>query len=425
MSERLSKKFFSNASWIMIGRIFQLGLTFITTMLVTRYLGPTEFGKLTYIYSYVQLFIPVCAMGMNDIIVKELIENKENNDEILGSATLIRIISSLISMFLSVFIVSIFNNNPLYKTIALLQSFSLLFQSFEGIMYYYQSKLLSKKTGIVYALAYILTALFRLCCIYTNKDIKWFAFAMSLDYIMIAVLLISTYLFDNYKFKFSFNCAKKLLSKSFYYAFAGILVVIYGKVTDTLLLGRMINETSVGYYSAAITLCNAWPFILTAIIDSASPIIIDMYKTDKTMFEKRLKQLYAAVFYIGVVVAFLITVLSDLIISILYGKEYMPASMPLKIACWSSGFAYIGVSRTIWIQCENKIHYETIISLFGAIISIVLNYILIKNLGINGAAIALVLTQLLTNFVFLFFVKDLRANAKLILDAIMLKDVLK
>lgn len=425
MSNKMSKRFLTNASWIMVGRFFQLALTFVTTMLVTRYLGPTDYGKLTYIYSYIQLFIPICAMGMNDIIVKELVENKQDNDKILGSATLIRLISSIISMVLSVLIVSVFNDSKLYTTIASLQSLSLLFQSFEGIMYYYQSRLLSKKTGIVYAVSYILTALFRLYCIYTNKDIRWFGFAMSLDFVVLAVLLLGIYYFDNNKLSVSISYMKRLLSKSYHYIFAGIMVVLYGKVTDTMLLGRMINETSVGYYSAAVTLCNAWPFILTAIIDSASPIIIDLYSNNKQQFYKRLKQLYASIFYVGVVVALFITLLSDLIITILYGKDYMPASLPLKIACWSTAFAYIGVSRTIWIQCENKVRYETLISFLGAITSIVLNYFLIRQFGINGAAIALVLTQMLTNFIFLFFIRDLRENAKLILDAIMLKDVLK
>ena len=184
-----NKKIVTNASWIMVGRMFQLGLTFITTMLVTRYLGPTEFGKLNYVFSYIQLFIPLCTMGMNDIVVKQLVDNKDKNNEILGSMIVIRLISSTISMICSVLLVSALNNNGDYRSIAILQSFSLLFQSFDCIMYFYQSKLLSKKSGTVYALAYILSSVFRIVGIVLKKDIKWFAFAMSLDYIMVAVLL--------------------------------------------------------------------------------------------------------------------------------------------------------------------------------------------------------------------------------------------
>ena len=420
-----NNRFAINASWIMIGRVVQLGLTFITTMLVTRYLGPTEYGKLTYVFSYIQFFIPICTVGMNDIVVKELVDNKDKNDEILGTMISIRLLFSLVSMICSVLLVKTLNNTPIYVTIAFLQSFSLLFQCFDSIMYFYQSRMMAQKSGLAYALAYVISSIFRIVAIILKKDIRWFAFAMSLDYIMLAILLLTAYFKDNNHFRFSIDTAKKLLSKSYYYLIAGILVVIYGKVTDIFLLGKMIDETTVGYYGAVTTLCNAWPFILTAIIDSANPMIISLFNTDKNQFNKRVKQLYASVFYISVIVALMITLLSDLIINILYGPEYLPGSIPMKIFAWSTGFSYIGVARTAWMQCNNKTRYEMNISLFGAIVNVTLNYILIKRFGIIGAATAAVLTQFLTNFIFLFFKKDTRENGRLILDAIMLKDVIK
>lgn len=419
-----NKKLFANASWIMVGRVFQLVLTFVTTMLTARYLGPSENGKLVYVFSYVQLFLPLCALGLNDIIVKELVDNRDKNDEILGTMIVMRSIVSLISMITSMILVGLLNSEPIYRMIALLQSLSLLFQSFDCIMYFYQSRLLSRKSGTAYALAYILASFFRIYAILSKKGILWFAFAQSLDYIMVALLLCIVYFKDKNSLKCSISMAKMLLRKSYHYILAGLMVVIYGKVTDTLLLGKMINETMVGYYSAGTTLCNAWPFVLTAIIDSFSPVIIDSFKVNKEVFYKKLKQLYAMIFYISVVVAIGITLLSDLAISIIYGAEYAPAAVPMKIYAWSTAFSYLGVSRTIWMQCNNKTKYEVHIALFGAITSVVLNFLLIRSFGIIGAAIAAVLTQLLTNFIFLFTMKETRENAKLILDAILLKGVL-
>ena len=266
---------FLNSFWIIIGRIFQVGLTFITTMLVTRYLGPQKYGSLTYVYSYIQFFIPLCALGLNDIAFKELSENR--NTETVGTMIILRMVISFLSILSSVCLVSLFNNNHEFVKIAFLQSFSLLFQSFESIMYFYQSKQLSKKIGIIYIIAYIVTALLRMVFIFTGKNIYYFAAAMTLDFAMVAVLLVYVYYRDGNHIRFSIKEAKRLLSRSRYYIFAGLMIVLYGKVTDTFLLGKMIDETTVGYYTAATSLCNAWPFILTAIIDSSSPIIINLY----------------------------------------------------------------------------------------------------------------------------------------------------
>ena len=419
-----NKRILANASWIMIGRFFQLALTFVTTMLVTRYLGPTESGKLTYVYSYVQLLLPLCTLGMNDIVVKELVDHREKNDEILGTMIVLRLIVSLLSMLCSVALVSHFNDGEAYRIIAFLQSFSLLFQSFDGIMYFYQSKLLSRKTGTIHAVSYLLTSIFRIYAIFSRQNIYYFAFATSLDFIVVAILLLGVYFRDSNRLRFSVSMAKTLLSKSSYYIFAGLLVVIYGKVTDTLLLGKMVSETSVGYYSAGTMLCNAWPFVLTAVIDSLSPIIIDAYGRDREEFRQRLKQLYALIFYIANFVAIMIALLGELAIIIIYGREFAPAAAPMKIYAWSTAFSYIGVARSIWMQCENKTKYETLISLFGAVCNIALNFLLISRYEIIGAAIAAVATQFLTNFIFLFAVKDIRENAKLILSAILLNGVI-
>lgn len=408
----------------MLGRVVQLGLTFISTMLVARYLGPSENGRMLYAYSYIQLFIPLCAAGMNDIVVKELVDNRDENDEILGSMIGIRLFFSIISMIASVSLVTFFNQDGDYTAVALLQCFALMFQSFESIMYFFQAHLLSRKSGITIALAFIITTIYRISGIMIGKDILWFAFAYSLDYIVMAVIYLYIYFRDGHRFRFSFAMARRLLSKSYYYIFAGILVVIYGKVTDTILLGRMVDDAAVGYYGAATTLCNAWPFILVAIIDSASPMIIDLYGSDKDAFYHKLKQLYAAIFYISMIVGILMCLLARLVIMILYGQEYLPAVLPLRIVVWNSAFSYFGVSRTIWMQCRNRTRYEIYISLFGAVINILLNYLLIGRYGIVGAAIANTLTQFLTNFVFIYLMKQTRENAKLILDAVMLKGVL-
>ena len=418
-----NNKLVSNASWIMVGRVFQLVLTFVTTMLVTRYLGPDEYGKITYVNSYIQLFLPLCTLGMNDIVVKELVDHRDRNDEILGTMIGLRVVSSLISMLCSIVLVTLFNKGDQYLWIAALLSFSLLFQSFDSILYFYQSRLLSKTTGIVYALAYLITSICRIAGIFLKRSIYFFAFAMSLDFMMVAVLLLLAYFKDKQILRFSLPLAKDLLRKSGYYIFAGLLVVIYGKVTDTLLLGKMVSETAVGLYAAGTTLCNAWPFVLTAVIDSMNPVIVDTYKTDKELFKTKVRQLYALVFYISVLAAVGITIFSDLTISILYGAEFEAAALPMRIYCWSTAFSYIGVSRTAWMQCEEKTKYEINISLFGALVNIALNYILISRIGIIGAALAAVLTQLLTNFVFLFVMKETRENAKLILDAILLRGI--
>ncbi|MDO4940313.1 MAG: flippase [Erysipelotrichaceae bacterium] len=423
MERNISSRFAKNASWMLAGRIVQMGLTFITTLYIARYLNPTVYGSITHTYAYVAFFAPISVLGLNEIIVKELIDNKDKNDEIIGTMLVFRIISALLCILVLFAISKIIFDSKTLLILTMLQSISLVFQTFDCITYFYQSKLLAHKTAKINIIAYTLTAIFRIIGLIIKRDVKWFAFAVSLDYIVIAAMLLFIYFKDGHKLKFSLDTGKLLLKRSWHYLFANILIAIYTEA-DKVILGNMLNDTAVGLYSAATQLCNAWPVVLVAIIDSASPIIIELYGTDKKAFKKKLKQLYASIFYIGLVAAIMITLLSDLIINIVYGSSYADASILLKICSWNSIFAYFGVSRKIWMQCENKLQHEKTIALVGVISNIVLNIVLIKAFGVVGAAIALTLTQFITNFVTVFVIKETRDNAKLIVEAVSLKDVL-
>ena len=422
MNRLLKNRFAVNTSWIVIGRAFQIGITFLVTMFVARHLGPEEYGVIGYTYSYIVIFSSFATLGMNDIIVKELVDKNNDKSEVLGTVVGLRIISSLLSVVVINLIVIIMNSSPKIRIVAFLQSLSLIFQVFDSINYYYHANMLSKKTAIINILGYSLSSVFRIYGLFTNKDVRWFAFAVSLDFLLISAMLLFVYLKDGNRLQFSKELGEKLLKKSYNYIFAGLMIGLYGKA-DTLLLGLMVDQRNVGLYGPATTICNAWPFLLQAIIDSSSPIIINKYSTDRKEFEKKLKQLYASIFYLSLAVSIFILIFSKQIVYIIFGAQYLESQLPLKIVSFSTAFSYFGVSRSIWMQCENKIRYEKVLYFFGAISNVVLNLVLIKLFGIAGAALALTLTQFLTNFVYVYLLKETRENAKLILDAIMLKGV--
>ena len=200
------------------------------------------------------------------------------------------------------------------------------------------------------------------------------------------------------------------------------MVSIYG-YADKFMLKHFLSEADVGYYSTAATVCGMWCFVLSAIIDSVYPSIMEAHKKDGQLFEKRNRQLYAAVFYISVTVSLMICVLARPIILILYGSEYIQAVAPLRVITWYTAFSYLGVARNAWIVSENKGKYLKYIYVSAAVCNVCLNFILIPIWGPTGAAAASLITQILTTFVIPFLVKGLRRNAMLMMGAVLLKDI--
>lgn len=413
-----------NAIWIIGGRVVQMLLSFFVGILTARYLGPGNYGIINYAGAYVTFFTAFCTLGINSVIIKDFVDNPNDQGETIGTALVLRAISSILSAIMIIGIVMVIDKGePITIAVTALCSVALIFQVADTLNYWFQSRYQSKVSSVATLVAYIVTSTYRIFLLIAKKDIRWFAFATSIDYICVAIVLLYAYKKeDGPKFSFSTKKAKELLGASYNYILAGMMVAIYGQ-TDKLMLKQMLDETSVGYYSLASTINNMWVFVLAAIIDSLYPTIIQYAKNDKLMFEKKNRQLYAIIIYISIVVAVGLMVFGNSIVKILYGEAYLPATSPLKIVCWYTVFSYLGMARNAWIVSTNNQRYLKYICGGAALANVVLNYWLIPIGGASGAAMASLVTQISTIVFIPLFIRDMRPNVKLMLDAFLLKNL--
>lgn len=415
-----------NVGWLMSGRIVHMLLSFLISLLTARYLGPNNYGLINYATAYSTFFTAFCTLGINSVIVKNFIDHPSEEGETIGTTLTLRLISSILSVGVIVGIVSIIDaGETITLVVVALYSISLVFQVFDTFNSWFQSKLRSKYYAIATMISYAIASAYRVVLLVLGKSVKWFAVANSVDYCIVAILLFVFYKVNQGpKLSFSIKKAKELLSISCSYILSGVMVAVYG-ATDKLMLKQMLDETVVGYYSLAVSISLMWTFILSSIIDSVKPTIMRYHNENKALYEKTNRMLYAVVFYISVIASIVITVIAPLLISILYGDEYLMAVDPLRIVIWYVAFSYLGVARGAWVVCERKQKYLKYLYLGSAVLNVVLNCLLIPRLGACGAAIATLLTQISTIFVFPIMIRDMRPNVKLIWEAIMLKGIFK
>lgn len=421
----LKNKIVNNAGWLIGEKIAQMVLSFFVGALSARYLGPSNYGLISYANSLMAFFMSLCTLGINSVIVKELIDNPDKQGEALGTSVGLRLISSTLSAFMVISISFVIDYGQ-WETVAVvaISTISLLFHSIDTVNRWFQAQYKSKVIAISAFIAYVITAAYKIILLILQKNVLWFAFATTVDYIALAVVLLIAYKkYNGQRFSFSFRRGKSILSRSYHYILSGLMVSLYGQ-TDKLMLKHMLNEADVGYYATATALCTMWTFVLSAIIDSAYPEIVESYKKDEKLFEKRNRQLYAVVFYVSMFVSLCFLIFGKLAVHILYGAEYYPAVNPLKIVTWYTAFSFLGVARGPWMVCNNKQKYLKYMYVPAIIINVVLNYFTIPYWGASGAAFASLITQIFTSIILPLFIKDLRPNAKLMLEAIILKDVI-
>lgn len=422
----LSNRFLQNTGWMAFAQIYQMVISLFIGVISARYLGPTNYGTINYAASYISFFTIFCALGLEGIVVKEMISKREQEGIILGSGIVMRLIAGVLSMIAVCVIVYFLNpNDSVLLTVTFLQSIILPFNAFHLIDMWYQSKLNSKVSTIIRCISYTLMSLYKIYLLITGKSVEWFAFSTSLDSLLIAIMFMLMYRRNGTrKLKFDNNTSKELLLQSYHLIISTMMAVLYSQM-DRVMIGKMMTQTDVGFYTAAATICNMWVFIPQAFANSARPVIMELKDKDSNMYIRRLKQLIGFIFWIGVLFSMVFTVMSDFIIHVLYGDAYTMAKGPLGILIWSTVFSSLSYPRSIWMICENKQNYTKYILIWGVILNLILNYFGIKYFGIIGAAIATLFTEIMTCIISPMFYKEMRIFNRYLFKSIIGKGILK
>ena len=408
-----------NAGWIIACRIVQAVLALLVTMVSARYLGPANYGLVNYAASVVNFLKPVMQLGLNAILVKELIDRPEEEGVTLGTALIMNVVSAVVCIVCAVSFVSLANPGEKETWIVCgLYSISLIFLALEMIQYWFQAHLLSKYASLTILLAYIVVSAYKLWLLMAGKSIYWFSVSNSLDYMLIAAaLLIIYHKLGGQPLAFSFARGKKMLKKSGHYILSGLMVMVFAQ-TDRIMLKLMMGNEVTGYYSAAVACTTMSNFVFVAIIDSARPTILRSLQKGKGEFERNYTLLNSVVIYLALLQSVVITLLAGWLIRLFYGSGYAASVPILRLAVWYTTFSYIGAVRDVWILAENQQQMLWKVNLSGAVLNVVLNALLIPRYHAMGAAAASLATQIFTNVIIGFVVKPLRENNVLLLKSL-------
>lgn len=417
MSQRSSV--LGNASWIIFSKIVQSILGLIITMLAARYLGPSNYGVINYAASIVAFITPIALLGFDAILVHEIVLKRYREGEIIGSAIGMSFIGSIFCIFGEVsfnFIVS--GNETETVVVCFLYGIILIFQAFGLIQYWFQAQSLSKYSSITMLGAYVITSLYKVILLVVKSNIYWFALSNVLDAAIIAIILIIIYRkITKEKLFFRFSVAKELVGKSKYYILANLMITVCAQI-DKIMLKVFIGDTATGLYSAAVACATMTGFVFSALIDSARPVIFETKKASREKYELNIKCLYSTIIYVSFVQCVLMTLFSGVIIKIIYGTDYIEAASALGLVVWYTTFAYIGSVRGIWLLAEGKQKYVTLVSSFSAIGNVLFNAILIPIMGMKGAALASLISQIFANILIPLYIKDLRHSNLLLINSL-------
>lgn len=402
-----SNKYTTNTLWLLSERLIRLILFFLINILIARYLGPEEFGVLNYVISLVGLLIPISLLGFDVVLVREMVVHKRLKGQLFVTAFCMMIAVSVVVVIIIWIYADIFEKNNLAILIQI-YSLTLLFNPVYVIDYFYQANVMVKYSAIAFFLQSILSAIFKLYLLSVEASLYWFVIALVIDSVLLliffgGILLIRKDL-ANEKLSFNKTVALVLFRRSLPLIFSGLMVTVYMKI-DQVMLMWLVDGSAVGTYAAAVRLSEAWYFVPVGITASLFPMIINC----RNIHEKyimSIQKLMDSLVLLSLGVALIFYVFSDQIINIVYGNEYLPSEAILQVHAWTGIFVSLGLISGKWLVAENLHYYTLYRTLAGATVNIILNYVLIPKYGTIGAATATLIAQISSTFIFdIFFAK--------------------
>lgn len=385
------QKIIANTGWLFFDRIFRMGVGLFVSVWVTRYLGPEQFGMLSYAQAMVAIFGAIATLELDAFIVRHLVREPSKYNEYLGTAFILKFLGGLcLTLFTVLLIMYIKPNQLQIQLLVGIIAVGTLFQSFDVIDFWFQSKIQSKYTVIAKNIGFTVISIAKIILILLKASLVWFAVAGVVEIIIGSLLLLIFYnrqCHSREKWKFRLDLAKMLLKESWPLILSGMAIMIYMRI-DQIMIGQMVGNGAVGIYTSALRISEVWYFIPTIIVTSVAPTIVTAKKENELLYKERIQQLFIVMVIIGYLISIPMTFLSDFLVVLLYGDDFIESGKVLAIHIWASIFVFLGVVRSQWLINEGLTKFSFYTTLIGAVINVGLNYILIPIYNEVGAAIA-------------------------------------
>ena len=361
---------------------------------VARYLGPEQFGTLNFAIAFVALFGSVTTLGLDGIVMREVLDAPDQANEILGTTLMLRTFASILAVGSSIALLKLIQPHDQRSLLLVsIYSLTLVFQAFDTIDSFFQSQVNSKITVWAKNGAFLLLAVIRVYLIHAKAPLWAFVAAMTGEIGLGGAGLIIGYRLTGgriFSWRSSKRRATKLLHQGWPIIFSGLAIMVYMRL-DMVMLKMMQGDFAVGLYAAATRVSEVWYFVPTAIVSSVSPSILRV-KDNPELFHSRLRRLFSLMTLSACVIGSMVALASHTITRVLYSNSYIGAAPVLAVHIWASIFVFLGVAQSPWNLSKNLLKLSLCWTALGGIINIGMNLYLIPRYSAMGAAIATVVS---------------------------------
>ncbi|MFQ3664407.1 MAG: flippase [Chloroflexaceae bacterium] len=380
-----------SAGWMLAERMLRLAGGLLVGLWLARYLGPASYGRYNFAIALSIIVTSLTTLGLEGILVRELVRHPSDEGRLLGSAALLRLAGGLgANLVIVVLAMSLRPDDPAVVALTAIIGVAGVLQASSVVDLWFRAQLAARDAALARALAYLGAVLLRVGLILAGAPLIAFAWAFVAEAALGAAAVFLAYRWrggNPAHWRPSLASARGLLADSWPLIISGLLVNLYLRV-DQIMLGRFRGDVELGIYSGAVRIAEVFPIVPNTIVVALLPTVVAARAAGPDRYAQRLRQLYGLVAALGYAFALPVTLLAAPLTTLMLGPAYTGAAPSLVVLTWAGLFGSLGVARSSFLTAENytRLHLATVA--LGCVVNLFLNWILIPPLGGLGAAIA-------------------------------------
>jgi polysaccharide transporter, PST family len=395
----------TNTAWLTIERGLQWVLQFSVGVWVIRYLGPGNFGVLSFAISIGLLASTVARFGLEALVTRDLALQREDAGQILSDALAVRLacgvgVSAATAIGATVLVDPA---ESATRHALLLMAILPLALALEPLQWWFNARTESRCAVWARSGGAMAAVALRIALLLFGAPVVMFAATVVVEASLASAASLFLFRWRRGPMPTAAQVevvgALRLANRAVPLLVASLAVIVYMQ-TDIVMLNVMLGPEATGVYTVAARLSELWYFAPVVIVSSVNPALLQTRQANELLYLRRVRLLLVGLLAAASALAWVTTDIAGDLVRLLFGAAYGDAASVLIIHIWTVPLVAVGVVLTNALVNDGDQRSVMVLTVVSVLLNAVLNYTLIPDHGPIGAAYATLITQVAASCLF-------------------------
>lgn len=404
-----------SAVWATIQQAAVLGSTAVIGIVLANYLPLEDFGIFAFVTTLASMGMVIVTAGLNALAVKLLVNDDAQQGRVLANLLLLRELCAAVA-YIVLGVVAYVSAESSTLPVALLSLTVLFARAADFGEYWFQAEARAGAVAPVRVTVLIVSLAVRVTAAVAGAPLVVHVALYVVESVVVSIAVITRFAFVSGRPRVAGATprgAAAMLGMSWLLLLAGFAAQINSRA-DIILINAIDGSTAVGIYAAAARLSELAYFLPVVFMTATFPRLLQVRRSfgrTSSEYKSELQRGYDGAFWLGILVAASLWLVGGPLVDVLFGQEFEGATPVLRIHVIALPAVFMAAVLSKWMVAEGLYGASLARNAIGAAVNIGLNAFLIPKYGIEGAALATVISYITASYLVCWAYPPLRPAA--------------